>query len=310
MPADLFDHAAAMDAERTIAVYERLRAVTPAATPREPEYSPSLRDLLDRFDALLLDGYGVLNIGPDAVPGAAELIDAASAAGVELVVLTNGASKPSSQAGARYRSIGLSISDDRVVSSRDALLRGMAEAEGPIGVVGRFCDCPDDDRFTRLDASDPDTWLTLRSIGFFGATGWDLSWQDCLEAALRHGVALHVANPDVAAPHPGAFSFEPGYWTAAALAALGEADVHWYGKPHRPVFDLALETLEATTGRTNWDRDRIAMVGDSLHTDILGGNAAGLRSVLITGHGLFRQGGAEQAMAMTGIRPDFITATV
>ena len=30
------------------------------------------------------------------------------------------------------------------------------------------------------------------------------------------------------------------------------------------------------------------MVGDSLHTDILGGAAAGMTTVLITDHGLFR----------------------
>ena len=52
------------------------------------------------------------------------------------------------------------------------------------------------------------------------------------------------------------------------------------------------------------------MVGDTLHTDILGGHAAGLSTVLITGHGLFRQGNVEETMKKTGIIPDYMTVTV
>ena len=48
------------------------------------------------------------------------------------------------------------------------------------------------------------------------------------------------------------------------------------------------------------------MVGDSLHTDILGGGAFGLQTVLITGAGLFRDGGACHYIDKTGIKPDWI----
>ena len=56
--------------------------------------------------------------------------------------------------------------------------------------------------------------------------------------------------------------------------------------------------------------DRIAMVGDTLHTDILGGMGAGLKTVLITGYGLFSDGSAADAIAATGIAPDYIVDTV
>ena len=48
------------------------------------------------------------------------------------------------------------------------------------------------------------------------------------------------------------------------------------------------------------------MVGDTLHTDILGGAAAGLTTILVTNHGLFRDGGADAAIARTGITPDIV----
>ena len=308
MQAALFDPAAPMDAARAVAVYETLRGRMPAGGNGGAERHQSLRGILDRFDALLLDGYGVLNIGDDAVPGAAALVEEATDAGIAVVVLSNGASRPSSAE--RYRGLGLSVGDGQVVSSRDAMLEGMADTPGPIGVGGGFAQPPGgDDRYMPLDPSRPEEWRGMAAIAFVGSTGWDAGWQDGLLGAMAAGVPVHVANPDVAAPHGGGFSLEPGFWSAAALGELPEAEVHWHGKPHGAVFELALGRLEAGAGG-GLARDRVAMVGDTLHTDILGANAAGLRSVLVTGHGLFRDGGADEAMESTGILPDFVTATV
>ena len=52
------------------------------------------------------------------------------------------------------------------------------------------------------------------------------------------------------------------------------------------------------------------MVGDSLHTDILGARAAGLQAVLLTGYGLFCNGGAHDMIEACGIAPDWIAATL
>jgi ribonucleotide monophosphatase NagD (HAD superfamily) len=48
------------------------------------------------------------------------------------------------------------------------------------------------------------------------------------------------------------------------------------------------------------------MVGDTLHTDILGSNSIGLKSVLMTNHGLFRNENIAKMIKKTGIIPDFI----
>ena len=300
-----------MDAARAVAVYETIRHRKPSGRNGRAERHSSLCDIVEQFDALLLDGYGVLNIGDGAVPGAAALVDRAVDTGIAVVVLSNGASRPSSFSAEKYRGFGLSVGDGQVVSSRDAMLEGMAETPGPIGVGGRFAELPEGDaRYIHLDPSRPEQWREMAAIAFVGATGWDSGWQDCLLGAMAAGVPVHVANPDVAAPHEGGFSLEPGFWTAAALDEHPEAEVHWHGKPHGAVFGLALERLAAEAGRGDLDKSRIAMVGDTLHTDILGGNAAGFRSVLVTGHGLFRDGGADEAMELAGILPDFVTATV
>ena len=52
------------------------------------------------------------------------------------------------------------------------------------------------------------------------------------------------------------------------------------------------------------------MVGDSLHTDILGGAAAGMTTVLITDHGLFRGQDALPFCISCGLLPDWIVRTL
>ena len=309
MPSPLFHPDSPMDVSRVVAVYETLRERGPSGDPRPARVCSRVRDMLDGLEALLLDGYGVLNTGAEAVPNAAALIGGAAAAGIPVLVLTNGASRPSPVTAARYRGLGLDVGDGQVVSSRDAMLDGMTGLPGPIGVVDGAVELPGgDDRFVPLDPSRPGGWREVADIAFFGSIGWGPRWQECLEGAIAAGVPLHVANPDVAAPQEGGFSLEPGFWVAAALDAHPEAVVHWYGKPHGPAFDLAFGRIGDVTGRKDLRRDRMAMVGDTLHTDILGANAAGLKSILVTGHGLFRDGGADEAMEITGIRPDCLAA--
>ena len=305
---DLFDPRLPMNAEGVVAIYEYLRSRIAMPKPQmkvpAPQYHQRLFDILPHFDALLLDGYGVLNIGDEAVTGAADLLNHAAQNGIEVIVVTNGASKPSSVIATRYRAMGIPIEDNQIVSSRDALLNTLKAESLSIG--DSFVDLPDGEGFTRLDPDAPETWLIAEAIGFFGARNWDERWQKNLITAMQKDIPIHIANPDVGAPQGEGFSFEPGFWIASALHQLGEGatpKIHWYGKPHAPIFALALERLKSP-------KQRIAMVGDSLHTDILGGMAAGLSTVLVKSHGLFKNSNLDEIIASTNIIPDFITETL
>lgn len=54
------------------------------------------------------------------------------------------------------------------------------------------------------------------------------------------------------------------------------------------------------------DRSRMIMIGDTLHTDILGGAAAGIRTALVTQHGVLNGQDATAHIEACGIRPDFV----
>lgn len=111
-----------------------------------------------------------------------------------------------------------------------------------------------------------------------------------------------VGNPDLVAPWPGQLSREPGLY-AHALFDAGVATPEFFGKPFDNAFAIVRESLNGI------HPSRIAMVGDTLHTDILGGAQAGWKTVLVTGHGLLKGLDVEAAIMRSGIRPDYIIPT-
>lgn len=102
-----------------------------------------------------------------------------------------------------------------------------------------------------------------------------------------------VCNPDVACPYGDRISAEPGFY-AHMLAARGLADVTFLGKPFRGVYDLVGQRFP------NVARERMLMVGDSPHTDVLGARGAGMNVLLVECGFLARTG---QSRAVPGGRP-------
>ena len=339
--------------------YEDLRVVMPrfptAGKRQKPKAVPSLRHIVGEFDALFLDGFGVLNIGDTLISGAKELIALAQARGVAVFVVTNAASQSVAKIGRRYLDKGLDIQPSQVIASRQALTHWLIHQRPPairtIAIADQHAtllDLAEVEAITQqhlTPSSDSQSNYNYDAIAILGTKGWDAGWDEVLRAALTNSDStlkispeispkilpetspetspeisseispeILIANPDVAAPYAGGFSREPGAIAHTLRQTHPDTRIRWFGKPHKPHFDLALASLDAwlaDNGKTAiGDKKRIAMVGDSLHTDILGGAAAGLTTVLVTDHGLFRDGGAEEAIAMTGIVPDYITPTI
>jgi glycerol-1-phosphatase len=71
------------------------------------------------------------------------------------------------------------------------------------------------------------------------------------------------------------------------------------------VFDMALARVRMARPDLT-DPARIVMVGDTLHTDILGGAAAGVQTALVTGFGALLGLDVAQAIRQAAIRPDII----
>ena len=295
------------DAVSAFARYEAIRPRLPQARyPARSLHLPSLDAVADHVDGFLLDAFGVLNVGETAIPGAVARMASLRARGKRLAVLTNAASYTRAQLLAKYHRLGFDFTADEVVASRDvAVARLQAIAPGATwAAIAAAGDSFADIHSRLVDAvADPGAFETADAILFLSTARWSPSLQARLvEALSRRPRPLVIANPDIVAPREDGLTLEPGLFGHDLLDAI-DGEVHWFGKPFGEAFAEGI-------ARPGLAPDRLAMVGDTLHTDVLGGAAAGCRSVLVTDHGLFAGRETAPFIAASGIVPDFIIPSI
>ena len=264
----------------------------------------TLADVADAYEVILLDAYGVLNVGEVAIPGAPERVAALRRAGKRVLVVSNSAGYPKRVMMARYARLGFDFADREVVSSRETLLaRLMSE---PFRRWGLMLDPRHGlEEFGALAADfledDPAAYDRVDGFLLVGSDVWTEARQTLLEATLQaRPRPVLVGNPDIAAPREAGLSREPGHF-AHRLADRTGIVPEFLGKPFPAIYELALGRLPRRP-----DPSRVLMVGDTLHTDILGGRRMGFSTALVTDHGALAGADADAAIAVSGIRPDFV----
>ena len=301
-----------IDAGWSFARYEQIRRRLPRADfPETAVNAPDLISLAGRFDVFLLDAFGVLNVGETAIPGAPECIKTLRDAGKTLFVLTNAATHPSHNGPEKYRRFGYDFTQDEIISSRDLLCSALASYPPDMlwGVAA-----PAISQLEKLPAKtislthDKNAFKDAGGFIFLSSQGWNPALQVELGKSLRENPRpLLVGNPDLVAPRENGLSQEPGHFAHLIADETGTEPL-FYGKPFGNAFAEVTKRLAARG--INSSPDRMAMVGDTLHTDILGGAAAGLKTVLVTDHGLFRGQKITPYIERSKIIPDFIIPSI
>ena len=297
--------------EDAMSIYSRAHArLPPVPAPVEPTEVGGLLSVAEDFDVILLDAYGVLTADAGVLPGARETVAALSARGKPVIVLSNDASAEKRDIVARYRRRGFPFAEEDFVASQDLLASVMAKlsqvrlwgviasADWPVECLGGSCEILDGD-LTRYDG-----------ILFLAARNWNDATQRALENTLKaRPRPLVVANPDVAAPdvaapdEAGRLSAPPGYFGHRIAESLGIAP-RFIGKPFPEMFEAAMARHPEVAP------DRFLMVGDTLHTDILGARHVGMRAMLVAQSGLFRGRDWLAYCRQSGIWPHYVTATL
>ena len=273
-----------------------------ARFPIESRRMETLADVAPEVDGFVLDAFGVLNVGDRAIPGAVDRISAFRDSGKSLVVLTNAASYTRDAAVAKFQRLGFDFTKDEIVSSRDV---AVAQLSGIAPGARWSAICASDDTFDDIaeavvDGTDDPNWDEVEAVLFLSTSRWTRERHETLVASLtRKPRPLVVANPDLVAPREGGLTIEPGFWAHDILSRT-EVEPHFFGKPYSEAFDVA---------RGRAASRRLAMVGDTLHTDILGGRAAGMQTVLVEGHGLYAGRNVKAYVESCGIVPDYIIGT-
>ncbi len=228
--------------------------------------------LTEAYDVAVLDLDGVVYVGPDAVPGAAEALNAAQAGGMHLAFVTNNAARPPAEVGDHLRELGVDAHDEDVVTSSQAaarLLSTQLEAGSKVYVIGG----PGLEEALRERGLEPVFEPSDEVAAVAHGYGPEMPWRRVVQGAIlvRAGLPWVASNTDMSIPT--ANGIGPGNGTLVRLVAeFAEREPQVAGKPMKPLFE---ETITRVGG------ERPLMVGDRLDTDIEGAVHMGWDSLLV-----------------------------
>jgi len=242
--------------------------------------------LADRFDGFLVDLDGVVWIGREPVPGSPETLRALLDAGKEIVFVTNNPGRPPQAYAERLRELGVEVGAERIVTAGMVAARLAGEAAGEGGgvfVIGAEA-LKEMVAATGARLLEGEAAWEAKAVVVSGHKGFDYGELLTAKRALERGAALFATSHDPTMPYPGGEL--PG--TGAVLAAVETASgvrAEIAGKPERHLFQMAIEASRGSLvlqERTKEPRDlRLAMIGDRISSDIAGGRAAGLETILV-----------------------------
>jgi HAD superfamily hydrolase (TIGR01459 family) len=270
----------------------------------QPVEIDGLSAIVDRYDAFLIDQFGVLRDGRGPYPAAPETLSALKARGSKIIILSN-SGKRSQENSVRLAATGFDASSwDWFLTSGETawwMMQKEASHTGKCLLISRDGDISplkglDIERTD--EAEEADIVLIAASEGDVHPLA---HYQALLEPATKRGTPCLCTNPDRVMLTPeGGTAFGAGR-IAELYEELG-GKVRWIGKPFPDIYDLALEFLG------DMPRDRVCCIGDSVEHDIAGAAGAGFASVLVT-TGILEHASAEdraQLFETHGVVPDFI----
>jgi len=228
--------------------------------------------LVTAYDVAVLDLDGVVYVGPDAVPGATEALNAAQSDGMHLAFVTNNAARTPETVGDHLRELGLQAHDEDVVTSAQAAARLLARRL-PAGskvflIGGEGLDVALRER-DLVPVTSPDDDVAGVAQGY----GPEMPWKRVVQGAIlvRSGLPWVASNMDLSIPT--ATGVGPGNGTLVRLVAdFSGREPEVAGKPQAPLFE---ETLTRVGG------ERPLVIGDRLDTDIEGAVTMGWDSLLV-----------------------------
>ena len=238
------------------------------------------RDLLQRYDVIFCDVWGVLHDGRRAFTPACEALIAFREMKRSVVLVSN-APQPRERVAEILDERGVPRSAwDAIVSSGDLALDHVAERGyrrtlriGPHPRSLPF--------FGRLpgEAASVGEAEAIVCTGLVDDTSETAeSYRPLLAEARRRKLPFVCANPDLVVDVGGRL-----YLCAGAIAALYEemgGEVFWAGKPHRPAYERAHAEAQMRLGR-GVPLQSILAIGDALRTDIAGAAAFGIDALLV-----------------------------
>jgi HAD superfamily hydrolase (TIGR01450 family) len=275
----------------------------------------SFKSLISNYDAIFLDSYGVVKNSSGIIKGAKESIQRIRDLNIPFRILTNDASRSPVEHAKRYREQGLpDIHANEVITSgmmASFYMQGKI-AGGKVAYIGteQSARYIVDANLEPIPISQvkESNFHEISAMVFLDDEGFD--WNTDINSTVNFlrkvNIPVLVANSDLIYPIGGGkVSIATGGIANAIETILGRRFIH-YGKPDVQMFMYAYRQI-TKTGLI--PMNKILMVGDTLKTDILGGNKFGVQTALVlSGNTQIER--YESQIASTGVIPDYICYSI
>jgi len=285
------------------------------------EIAADLRLRLSGVRALLLDMDGVLVLRGELIPGAADALAELDTRGIPYVIGTNTSLVSRTTLARELGRAGLPVNADRIVSAASAAAAHVRRRFGqePLYVMVAPDALAEFEGLTLLShdaAAMPGASAAAVVVGDAAEEFTPRNMQSAF-ALLRNGarfVAMHknrwwLTSAGVVLD-AGAYVVGLEYVTQRRALVAGKPSRTFFAEGVRRLDELAAEIDGQTDGRHRLSAGEVAVVGDDLWNDVLGGQKAGLKGVFVRSG---KHGDAELARITTergGRAPDAITPSI
>jgi len=239
-----------------------------------------LRDLVDGVEVVLSDIWGVVHNGLVAFPEACEALHAFRKQGGTVILITN-APRPADSVQRQLRKFGIADETyDAIVTSGDLTRHFVADHPGrKMFWIGS-------ERHNSVHRGLDPVLAPLEEADYIVCTGLfdeeiesPEDYRAMMLEARERKLTLICANPDIVVERGDRLIYCAGA-IAELYRELG-GEVIFYGKPHRPIYERAIE-LAAERQSHPIALDRVLAIGDSVRTDVAGAHAFGIDCLFVT----------------------------
>lgn len=222
----------------------------------------------------LLDMDGTFYLGNELIDGALAFLETLEQRGKDFIFLTNNSSKNKRSYQHKLHELGCDVDEEKIFTSGEAttIYLNNQKPGANVFLLGTPLLEEEFERagFTLVNETDgkPDYVV----LGFDTTVTYDKLWKAC--DFVRSDVPYIVTHPDYNCPiEEGKFMPDAGAMIDFIAASTGKKP-HVVGKPNHDIID-------AICKKYGFQKQKMAMVGDRLYTDIMTGVNAGITSILV-----------------------------
>lgn len=250
-------------------------------------FCQGISDLSDSYSAFILDQYGVLHNGTTVFDGVIECLTELKSRKKTIILLSN-SSKRAAENKKRLAEIGVSENlYDHIITSSEMVWQHLHDQKGLFKDYGKNCYLISHAGDTSItDGLDITLVDDPAQADFLLLSGCDAPYKTLddydpiLKVAAQKRLKAICANPEMR----GLVDGQPVMGTGQLARRYQDFGgvVTYIGKPFEPIFDECIKFLRA--------RDifpgQVAVIGDAMDQDILGGTTAEMDTCLVAATGL------------------------